>query len=68
MEGYKYQNKFEEANDMIASLENRPRRSLAKRKEIALQLIERNETIEELSGKSGFDEVAEAVSDLMEKN
>lgn len=68
MEGYRCQKQFEEANDIIASLENRMRRSLAKRKELALQLSESNETIDELSGSSGSDEVEEVVSELMERN
>lgn len=68
MEVYRYQKQLEEANDIIASLENSLRRSLAKRKELALQLSESNETIDELSGKSGSDEAEEAVSELMERN
>lgn len=62
------QKQLEEANDIIVSLENKPRWSPAKRKELALQLSESNETIEEHSGQSGSDEVEEAVSELMEKN
>lgn len=44
------------------------RRSFAKRKELALQLNESNETIDELSGQRGSDEVEEAVSELMDNN
>lgn len=46
---YRYQKQIDEENEIIAQLKERLRKSLAKRKELALQLNESHNIIDQLS-------------------